>query len=96
VEEECFTADTFSLGTQVGTGPYPSPNAYSCAVACIELPACKFWVNMDESNYCMLLGEGADAGQMESVGAWFGSRLCDPEGSAVCAQIGACEIVPVG
>merc|ERR1712034_285612 len=35
VEEECFTADTFSLGTQVGTGPYPSPDAYSCAAACV-------------------------------------------------------------
>jgi len=82
------------MGTQVGTGPYPCPNAYECAAACLALPACEFWVNMDESEYCMLLGAGADANQMESAGAWFGAKSCSPDLSPTCALIGACEPLP--
>ena len=96
VNEGCFKADTFSLGTQVGTGPYPGPDAYSCAAACVALPACEYWTNLDVSGYCVLLGADGGSGQMEVAGAWFGAKRCDPGLSLTCAQIGACLIIPLG
>merc|ERR1719228_584897 len=95
VEEECFTADTFSLGEQVGTGPYPCPNAYECAAACVALPACEYWTKMDVSEYGILLGSNGGSGQMETAGAWFGAKFCAEDLSPTCAQIGACELPPI-
>eukprot|EP00092_Neocalanus_flemingeri_P030743 GFUD01033385.1.p1 GENE.GFUD01033385.1~~GFUD01033385.1.p1 ORF type:complete len:192 (-),score=24.27 GFUD01033385.1:1-495(-) len=40
-EKECFSANTFSVGKQIGT-LFPSPNAYSCAAACVANNLCLY------------------------------------------------------
>ena len=89
LEAGCFAADTFAMGTQVGT-LYPSDNAFACAAACVENPDCFYWNDMSDSNYCVMFDASGPSSTMETAGMFFGSKECEAGSSPVCAQCGAC------
>jgi len=79
------------MGTQIGS-LYPSDNAYACAAECVSNPACFFWNNMEDSQYCVLFDASGPSSTMESAGMYFGAKTCEAGISPICAQIGACVL----
>jgi len=77
------------MGTQIGS-LYPSENAYACAAECVANPACFYWNNMEDSEYCVLFDASGPSSTMESAGMYFASKTCEDGISPICAQIGAC------